>query len=44
VEEYLISKGVNPKIPPTPLFSDDFIKDIEKNTLKDITPFVRKVL
>ena len=30
VEEYLISKGVNPKIPPTPLFSDDFIKNIKQ--------------
>ena len=30
VEEYLISKGVNPKIPPTPLFSDDFLKNVKK--------------
>jgi type I restriction enzyme R subunit len=25
VEEYLISKGINPKIPPLPLLSDEFI-------------------
>jgi type I restriction enzyme R subunit len=30
VEEYLISKGVNPKIPPTPLFSDDFLENVKK--------------
>ncbi len=30
VEEYLISKGVNPKIPPTPLFSEDFIRNVKK--------------
>lgn len=30
VEEYLISNGVNPKIPPTPLFDDTFIKKVER--------------
>ena len=30
VEEYLISKGVNPKIPPTPLFDDKFIRNLKK--------------
>ncbi len=30
VEEYLVSKGVNPKIPPTPLFDDKFIEKIKK--------------
>ena len=35
VEEYLISKGVNPKIPPTPLFSDDFMKGFEEKPAKD---------
>lgn len=30
VEEYLVSKGVDPKIPPTPLFDDRFIEKIEK--------------
>ena len=30
VEEYLISKGVDPKIPPIPLLEDDFIKEVEK--------------
>jgi len=30
VEEYLISKGVDPKIPPTPLFDDKFISKIRK--------------
>ncbi|MCM8805626.1 MAG: HsdR family type I site-specific deoxyribonuclease [Candidatus Omnitrophica bacterium] len=29
VEEYLISKGVNPRIAPFPLFSDDFISKIK---------------
>jgi len=31
VEEYLISKGVDPKIPPTPLFSESFIQKVKKN-------------
>ena len=30
VEEYLISKGVDPKIPPTPLFDDKFIGKLKK--------------
>ncbi|GAH88878.1 unnamed protein product, partial [marine sediment metagenome] len=30
VEEYLVSQGVNPKIPPLPLLSDEFIKSIKK--------------
>lgn len=30
VEEYLISKGVDPKIPPTPLLEDKFINKLEK--------------
>jgi len=30
VEEYLISKGVDPKIPPTPLFNDKFISKLKK--------------
>jgi type I restriction enzyme R subunit len=30
VEEYLISKGVDPKIPPFPLFSDKFIGDVKR--------------
>ena len=30
VEEYLISQGVDPKIPPTPLFSDEFIKGVKR--------------
>jgi type I restriction enzyme R subunit len=29
VEEYLISKGVNPKIPPLPLLSDEFISKVK---------------
>ncbi|HDK26702.1 MAG TPA: DUF3387 domain-containing protein, partial [Candidatus Atribacteria bacterium] len=28
--EYLVSQGVNPKIPPLPLLSDEFIKSMEK--------------
>ena len=31
VEEYLISKGVDPKIPPTPLFSEHFIQKVKRN-------------
>jgi len=29
VEEYLISKGINPKIPPLPLLSDEFISKVK---------------
>ena len=31
VNEHLISLGINPKIPPTELFSSNFIKELEKN-------------
>ncbi|GAB4111965.1 MAG: HsdR family type I site-specific deoxyribonuclease [Candidatus Caldatribacteriota bacterium] len=34
VEEYLISHGVNPKIPPLSLLSDDFISKVKKKTPK----------
>lgn len=35
VEEYLISKGIDPKIPPTPLFDEAFIQEINtEKTLK----------
>jgi len=34
VEEYLISKGVNPKIPPTPLFNNNFLKELKKKPSK----------
>ncbi len=30
VNEHLISLGINPKVPPTELFSSDFIKELEK--------------
>ena len=30
VEEYLISKGIDPKIPPTPLLDDKFISKLKK--------------
>ncbi len=30
VEEYLVSKGVNPKIKPTPIFEDEFIKNVKR--------------
>ena len=30
VEEYLVSQGVNPKIPPLPLLSDEFIESTKK--------------
>lgn len=30
VEEYLISKGVDPKIPPTPLLNDKFVSKLKK--------------
>jgi type I restriction enzyme R subunit len=29
VDEYLISKGINPKIPPLPLLSDEFISKVK---------------
>lgn len=31
VNEHLISLGINPKIPPTELFSSNFIEELEKN-------------
>jgi len=31
VEKYLISKGVDPKIPPAPLFSKEFYQRVRKN-------------
>ncbi len=31
IDEHLIGLGINPKIPPTELFSDVFIKDLGKN-------------
>ncbi|MEO0247667.1 MAG: type I restriction endonuclease subunit R, partial [candidate division WOR-3 bacterium] len=34
VEEYLISKGVDPKIPPTPLFDEKFIEKLEGKSSK----------
>jgi type I restriction enzyme R subunit len=34
VEEYLISRGVDPKIPPTPLFDDSFLEKIKKKSSK----------
>ncbi|WP_297073274.1 type I restriction endonuclease subunit R [Thermococcus sp.] len=30
VEEFLVSKGIDPKIPPTPLLAEDFVKQIQK--------------
>lgn len=35
VEEYLISKGVNPEIPPTPLFDESFTKKIKNKPHKE---------
>ena len=32
VDEYLISKGVDPKIPPLPIFSEEFKINLNKNT------------
>ncbi|MGJ8454418.1 type I restriction endonuclease subunit R [Pseudothermotoga sp. U03pept] len=34
VEEYLISQGVNPKIPPTPLLEDEFLEKLHKTSGK----------
>jgi type I restriction enzyme R subunit len=34
VEEYLVSKGVDPKIPPTPLFDDAFLDKLKKEPIK----------
>ena len=34
VEEYLISNGVDPKVPPTPLFSGTFVRGIENKRPK----------
>jgi len=34
IEGYLISKGINPKIPPIPLFDERFLERIEKKSSK----------
>ena len=34
VEEYLISKGIDPKIPPTPLLDDKFIDKLKEKSIK----------
>ncbi|MGC9001116.1 type I restriction endonuclease subunit R [Caldisericum sp.] len=34
IEEYLISKGVDPKIPPIPLLEDKFIDSLNKKPIK----------
>jgi type I restriction enzyme R subunit len=34
VEEYLISQGINPKIPPVPLLSEAFVQELEKKSPK----------
>ncbi len=34
VEEFLVSKGVNPKIPPTPLFDEKFLEELDKKSAK----------
>ena len=34
IEEYLISNGIDPKIPPTPLFDDAFLKKLKRGTSK----------
>ncbi len=34
VEEYLVSKGIDPKIPPIPLLSEDFIPKSRQKTSK----------
>ncbi len=34
VEEFLVSKGVNPKIPPTPLLDDKFLEELEHKPAK----------
>ncbi|KAF2961355.1 type I restriction endonuclease subunit R [Fervidobacterium sp. 2310opik-2] len=34
VEEYLISKGIDPKIPPTPLLEDKFLEKLHRKTSK----------
>ena len=31
IDKYLIGLGINPKIPPTELFSEHFIKELDKN-------------
>ncbi|MEO0118641.1 MAG: hypothetical protein ABIK66_05920, partial [candidate division WOR-3 bacterium] len=39
VEEYLISKGIDPKIPPIPLLDEGFLKKLKREIVK-----VRKIL
>jgi len=34
VEEYLISQGIDPKIPPTPLFEDKFLEKLHRKSNK----------
>jgi type I restriction enzyme R subunit len=33
IEEYLVSKGVNPKIPPIPLLEDSFLEKLKKERI-----------
>jgi len=44
VEEYLISKGVDPKIPPTPLFDDKFISKLKKEKSYLFSSFQTKLI
>jgi len=41
VEEYLVSKGVNPKIPPTPLLSDEFLLNLKDKPSNEKNEFYR---
>lgn len=34
MEEYLISQGIDPKIPPTPLFEDKFLEKLHRKSNK----------
>jgi type I restriction enzyme R subunit len=44
VEEYLISQGINPKIPPLPLLSEAFVQELEKKSPKATTEELKRAI
>jgi len=44
VEEYLISQGINPKIPPVPLLSEAFVQELEKKSPKATTEELKRAI
>jgi hypothetical protein len=44
VEEYLISQGINPKIPPVPLLSEAFVQELENESPKATTEKLKRAI